>query len=102
MIFNKIIDHLKWRFNYFINISVPQFCYSILLKPYIYSGPFRGMKYLRASTGSVILPKLIGTYENELHFVFNEIRGNNYDQFIDVGAAEGYYVVGLGKFLFNN
>jgi hypothetical protein len=68
----------------------------------VYSGPFAGMNYLRRSTGSVILPKLIGTYENELHFVFYELKKKKYEKFIDVRAAEGYYVVGVGKFIFCN
>lgn len=61
----------------------------------IYSGPFKGMKYINRSSGSALVPKLTGTYECELHDVINKIIKDKYTLIIDVGAAEGYYAVGL-------
>ncbi len=61
----------------------------------ILGGPFRGMKYLDQSVGSVLLAKILGTYELELHSVIERICQSEYDLIIDVGAAEGYYAVGL-------
>jgi hypothetical protein len=98
----KIFNHLKWRLENFYFISFPQFFYFLFLKPQIYSGPFSGMRYIRSSVGSVILPKIIGTYEDELHFIFDKLKSKNYSLFIDIGAAEGFYVVGIGKYIFNN
>lgn len=61
----------------------------------IASGPFRGMKYLSESVGSVLEPKLLGIYEKELHGVIDELIGQEPAAIIDIGAAEGYYAVGL-------
>jgi hypothetical protein len=70
--------------------------YSRLGKPdCILGGPFKGMPYLRRATGSAFLPKLIGTYELELLPAIDDILRNPPDLIIDVGAAEGYYAVGL-------
>ncbi|MBC7650287.1 MAG: hypothetical protein H7101_00905 [Deinococcales bacterium] len=98
----KIISHLIWQFGYWGRISLPQYFFAVLLPKKILSGPFSGMKYINSSTGSVVLPKLIGTYENELHNVWESLRSKTYDNFIDVGAAEGYYAIGISKYIFKN
>jgi hypothetical protein len=59
------------------------------------SGPFRGMKYVASGIGSVYYPKLLGTYERELHPAIDEICRLKPARIIDIGAAEGYYAVGL-------
>ena len=60
-------------------------------------GPFKGMQYPSAqSYGSALLPKLLGSYESELHPVLEEILRNDYGAIVDIGCAEGYYAVGLG------
>jgi hypothetical protein len=59
------------------------------------AGPFRGMKYVPAGVGSVYYPKLLGVYERELHSVVEQITRIGPDRIVDVGAAEGYYAVGL-------
>lgn len=62
----------------------------------VLSGPFRGLRYPEAiSAGSVILPKLLGTYESELHPFLIEITKNHYEQIVDIGCGEGFYAVGL-------
>lgn len=62
------------------------------------NGPFAGLVYPEASaTGSALLPKLLGGYEDELHPVLMELREQAYDLIVDVGCAEGYYAIGLGK-----
>lgn len=63
----------------------------------IISGPFKYMKYVEVSVGSELIPKLLGTYELELHDIIYNILKNSYDLIIDIGAAEGYYAVGLAK-----
>ena len=61
------------------------------------NGPFRGMRYPSAeAAGSELLPKLLGSYESELHAVLAELLARNYTDVIDVGCAEGYYAVGFG------
>lgn len=33
----------------------------------VLNGPFQGMRYIDASNGSQLLPKLVGTYEEPIH-----------------------------------
>ena len=61
----------------------------------VVAGPFAGMKYRLQACGSLLIPKLLGTYEEELHPWINAILGTNYATIIDVGCGEGYYAVGL-------
>jgi hypothetical protein len=60
-------------------------------------GPFAGMIYphTHTGTGSALAPKILGSYESELHGVMETICNKGYSQIIDIGAAEGYYTVGL-------
>ena len=45
------------------------------------------MKYTNISYGSQLLPKLIGTYEKELHPILNAILKIKYDYVINIGAG---------------
>ncbi len=65
----------------------------------VLSGPFAGMDYITESAGSAFLPKLIGSYECELHSIIEKILTSNYDTVADIGSAEGYYAVGLAMHL---
>jgi hypothetical protein len=58
-------------------------------------GPFEGMRYISSSFCSEILPKVVGTYELELRQAIEAICSARCDRIIDIGAAEGYYAVGL-------
>jgi hypothetical protein len=58
-------------------------------------GPFRGMRYVALAYCSEILPKLVGTYESELVPAIETICRSSCDRIVDVGAAEGYYAVGM-------
>jgi precorrin-6B methylase 2 len=59
-------------------------------------GPFKGLRYpALLSSGSALYPKLIGSYEREIHGVLEKICNTNYSQVINIGCAEGYYAVGL-------
>jgi hypothetical protein len=59
------------------------------------SGPFVGMRYVDASVGSCFIPKLLGTYERELARKIGSICRRQPKLVIDIGAAEGYYAIGL-------
>jgi len=60
-------------------------------------GPFQGLKHSGArSVASAFLPKLLGSYESELHPVLEGMLLNDYSTIVDIGCAEGYYAVGLG------
>lgn len=61
----------------------------------VYSGPFKGMKYVGTSVGSLLIPKLVGCYELEISGVIEKISRQGYDRILNVGCAEGYYAVGL-------
>lgn len=62
-------------------------------------GPFTGMQYSSfTSTGSSLFPKLVGIYEHELAEIIEYCKTQNYEYFIDIGCAEGYYAVGMAKF----
>ena len=63
---------------------------------HVLEGPFVGMRYPGfAAVGSTLLPKLLGTYEHELHPFIEELSGMKIPKIVDVGCAEGYYAVGL-------
>ncbi len=63
------------------------------------SGPFQGMRYVHRSVGSGLRPKWLGTYEKELWPAIEEIGRRGYKIIANVGAAEGYYAVGLARLL---
>ena len=65
----------------------------------VQSGPFAGMRMVDLSTrgDGDIAPKLLGTYEAELHPSFERFRNRRYDAIVDVGCAEGYYSVGAAR-----
>ena len=63
----------------------------------VISGPFEGMRYIDHSIGSAYIPKLLGIYERELHQIVEAIVGASPSLIVDVGAAEGYYAVGLAR-----
>jgi hypothetical protein len=63
----------------------------------VLSGPFAGMQLLgRASEGAYI-PKLLGSYESELHPLIERTTTADYDAIINIGCAEGYYAVGMAR-----
>ena len=61
----------------------------------VQSGPFRGMDYFPRLGSTIPTSKILGTYEQELWTVLEHIGRSGYTSIVDIGAAEGYYVVGL-------
>ena len=55
------------------------------------------MLYVNEAVGSVHLPKLIGSYERELTASVEAICEATPELIVDIGAAEGYYAVGLAR-----
>jgi hypothetical protein len=53
------------------------------------------MNYISSAFCSEILPKVLGTYELEVIPAIEEICRAGCDRIVDIGAAEGYYAVGL-------
>lgn len=61
----------------------------------VLAGPFVGMRYVAEAIHSAYRPKLLGCYEKELNPIITHICQRQYDYLLNVGAAEGYYAVGL-------
>jgi hypothetical protein len=61
------------------------------------AGPFAGMLYLDRASGSVLAPKLLGSYEAEISNWIKTILARSYPRIIDIGSAEGYYAVGFAR-----
>ena len=58
----------------------------------VISGPFAGMAFRYPQQEYAML---LGTWEMELSWVWEEILASTYPLMVDVGAAEGYYAVGM-------
>ena len=60
-------------------------------------GPFKGLKISRETWwGSQDLGAMaLGLYEKEILDIINDFEENQFDTFIDIGAADGYYGVGM-------
>jgi hypothetical protein len=65
----------------------------------IRSGPFAGMEYVAVATEGALIPRLLGTYESELHPHLAAFAAEGVDTVVDVGCAEGYYAVGLARLM---
>ena len=53
------------------------------------------MGYIPLASSRTTLPMLLGTYECELNPAVETICGAGCDRIVDIGAAEGYYAVGM-------
>lgn len=65
--------------------------------PRVHGGLFEGMAYVAQSTEGALMPRLLGTYEAELHPHIRGFLAEGVDCIVDVGCAEGYYAVGLAR-----
>jgi hypothetical protein len=67
----------------------------------VQSGPFAGTVLpQRAAWGDGdLLPKLLGCYEAELHPIISGIVAATPDLIVNIGAAEGYYAIGMSRLL---
>lgn len=65
----------------------------------VQTGPFAGMRYETDATEGALLPRLLGSYESELHPHIEALAAEGLDQIVDIGCAEGYYAVGFARML---
>jgi precorrin-6B methylase 2 len=65
----------------------------------IFGGPFAGMEYVSVAAEGALIPRLLGTYESELHPHLSAFADAGLDLVVDVGCAEGYYAVGLARMM---
>jgi hypothetical protein len=63
--------------------------------PDVRRGPIRGMRY--AADRVVATQKLIGAYERELHEWLERALDRGPSRFVDIGAADGYYAIGIAR-----
>jgi predicted O-methyltransferase YrrM len=64
----------------------------------VVAGPFAGTKLELAPVSSRLLVSyLLGTTELELHDIIERIVSKDYGTIINVGAADGYYAIGLAR-----
>ena len=63
----------------------------------VHRGPFRSTRYVRDSVGSAFSSKLFGTYELELWPIVSLWPGLGIEHAIDIGAAEGFYAIGIAR-----
>jgi hypothetical protein len=71
---------------------------SLFTEKEVLHGPFKGVKYPALnSIGSALYPKLLGSYEREVHGALEKICNTQYSEIINIGCGEGYYAVGLGR-----
>ena len=82
-----------WRSRGIANAYIRQYGAKIM------QGPFAGMDYVTSATEGALTPRLIGTYESELHPHLQRFAEKSLDCVIDVGCAEGYYAVGLARMM---
>jgi hypothetical protein len=66
--------------------------------PAVLHGPFAGLAYPAWAAGRAhhLVAKLLGAYEEELAAVIGAQVARRPPLFVDLGAADGYYAVGLG------
>jgi len=93
---NELLRRLgRWRSRLLANTFVRHHGATIL------QGPFAGMAYVSQATEGALIPRLIGSYESELHPYLERFSQDGVEVVIDVGCAEGYYAVGLARMLPN-
>lgn len=66
------------------------------------SGYFEGLLYFDKAVWGIITNKWLGSYEHELTAVIEKIMQRQYVRVVDVGCAEGWYLVGLASKLPNS
>jgi hypothetical protein len=65
----------------------------------VLSGPFQGLRFIPFASGSGLLPKIVGSYELEIHPAIAASLRRGYRRIVNVGCGEGYYAVGYARAL---
>ncbi len=76
----------------------PDFLLFLLLGRRVCDGPFAGMRYVGTSPSPHISAALLGTTELEIRPFVARLLAQEFDVFVNVGAAEGYYANGFARF----
>jgi precorrin-6B methylase 2 len=91
---NELLRTLgRWRSKVLANTFIAHHGAQVL------GGPFAGMAYASEAAEGALVPRLLGTYESELHPHLAAFAAAGVDTVVDVGCAEGYYAVGLARMM---
>jgi hypothetical protein len=65
----------------------------------VQAGPFRGMVYPRFAVerGELVVAQLLGSYEREIAPAIQRAIDRGFEQYVDIGASDGYYAVGFAR-----
>jgi hypothetical protein len=100
--FLKSQDFIRIQRNVIVEKRFSQRCSTVFGDQVVLNGPFAGLHFPCLETqGSAAFPRLIGSYESELHDIITTVLNKSYSSVIDIGFAEGYYLVGLASKLLN-
>jgi hypothetical protein len=63
----------------------------------VQAGPFSGMVYPRFAVerGELVVAQLLGSYEREIAPAIQRAIDRRFEQYVDIGASDGYYAVGF-------
>ena len=61
----------------------------------VLSGPFASTAYTPFAVDSSFIPRILGSYEAELHCILERIIETDYREIVNIGCGEGYYAIGL-------
>jgi precorrin-6B methylase 2 len=91
---NELLRTLgRWRSRMLANTFIAHHGAQVL------GGPFAGMAYASEASEGALMPRLLGTYESELHPHLAAFAVAGVDTVADVGCAEGYYAIGLARMM---
>jgi Methyltransferase small domain len=65
--------------------------------PVVQGGPFAGLRLPAKPSWGPLAPLLVGSYEQELHPLLEELIAARPYRIVNVGCAEGYYAVGFAR-----
>ena len=60
-------------------------------------GPFAGMSLTPDTTGSLLPPYLVGSFESALHPIIHALSRVPPDRVLNVGCGDGYYAAGFAR-----
>ncbi|MBT3629231.1 MAG: hypothetical protein HOM52_03670 [Rhodospirillaceae bacterium] len=61
------------------------------------SGPFQGMVIHNKTSEGNVAPKILGSYEQELHGIIERCIATPYECVVNVGCGDGFYAIGFAR-----
>jgi len=87
IIYNKFLRN-KNNSNWIDRKVDYNYIFNLFKEKKVLNGPFKGMQYPSLnSTGSALFPKLLGSYERELHYEIEDMFNKKFNKIIDIGCA---------------